>query len=162
MTKKGMYTYDYPRPMVTVDAVLFTQRDRRLAVLLIQRKHDPFRGRWALPGGFIEMDEPLDAAAARELHEETDITGVPLEQLHTFGDPKRDPRGRSIGVAHMAVVDWRAHSPRAADDAGDVAWLPVDELPRLAFDHSEIVEYAVGRLRTDPRYERQLRDLSPD
>ena len=140
MADKGSYTYDYPRPMVTVDAVVFWAE----SLLLIERKHDPFAGAWALPGGFIEMDEPLDVAAARELQEETGLFGVALEQLHTFGDPKRDPRGRSVGVVY--VGEWRSDdSPEieAADDAAKAAWFSLEQLPPLAFDHGEIVAKAV-------------------
>ncbi len=147
--KKTKYTYDYPRPMVTVDAVVFTERDGRLEVLLIQRGRDPFAGYWALPGGFVEMDETLEAAARRELEEETGLRGVALEQLRAFGDPGRDPRGRSIAIAFAGEADWRVHAPRGADDAADARWFPVDALPPLAFDHREIVEYAVGRRRKD-------------
>ncbi len=137
------YIYSYPRPMVTVDAVVFTEREGRRAVLLIQRKHDPYAGAWALPGGFVEMEEALDAAAARELEEETGLRGVPLEQFYTFGDPGRDPRGRSISVAYVGAVDWRTQHPQGNDDAADARWFPLDELPPLAFDHRAIVEYAV-------------------
>jgi ADP-ribose pyrophosphatase YjhB (NUDIX family) len=147
MTGKGPYTYDYPRPMVTVDAVVFTVRDEGLEVLMIRRKHDPFAGAWALPGGFVDMEESLDTAVARELAEETSVTGVHLEQFRTFGDPNRDPRGRSISVAFLGVTDWPKHVPRADDDAAEAAWLPLDELPDLAFDHNLIVGYAVKRMR---------------
>ena len=147
--KKTKYTYDYPRPMVTVDAVVFTERDGRLEVLLIQRGRDPFAGYWALPGGFVEMEETLEAAARRELEEETGLRGVALEQLRAFGDPGRDPLGRSIDFVFRGVSDWRAQSPRVADDAADARWFPVDALPTLAFDHRQIVEYAVNTRRKD-------------
>lgn len=137
------YVYAYPRPMVTVDAVVFTIRDGKRHVLLIERKHEPFAGSWALPGGFVEMDETLDAAVARELEEETGLKGVALEQFHTFGDPGRDPRGRSISVAYAGEVDWRRAALRAADDAASVRWFPLGALPPLAFDHRAIIEYAV-------------------
>lgn len=137
------YVYVYPRPMVTVDAVIFTVRDGQREVLLIQRKHDPFAGAWALPGGFVEMEETLDVAAARELEEETGLQGVALEQFYTFGDPGRDPRGRSISVAYVGEVDWRTQQPRGQDDAADASWFPLTALPSLAFDHHTIVEYAV-------------------
>jgi len=129
--------------MVTVDAVVFTERDGRREVLLIQRKHDPFAGAWALPGGFVEMEETLDAAVARELEEETGLRGVALEQCYTFGDPGRDPRGRSISVAYVGEADWRTQQPRGQDDAADARWFPLSALPVLAFDHRTIVEYAV-------------------
>ena len=159
MAEKGEYTYDYPRPMLTVDAVVFTVKEGRPAVLLIKRKYDPFAGRWALPGGFVEMEESLLASAARELFEEAGLSNVPLDQMHTFGDPGRDPRGRSISVAFLGIVDWRIQTPRADDDADDVAWTPVTRLPELAFDHSRIVEYAVRQLRRDPRYVQAIKDL---
>ena len=139
----GQYSYEYPRPMVTVDAVVFTERADKREVLLIERKNDPFAGAWALPGGFVETDETLEAAVVRELAEETGLTGVTLEQFHSFGDPGRDPRGRNITVAYAGVVDWRACTPKAADDAAAVRWFPLDALPPLAFDHAIIVEYAL-------------------
>lgn len=141
------YTYDYPRPMFTVDAVLLAERDGQWHVLLVQRKNDPYAGKWALPGGFVDEDEPLEAAVARELEEETGISGVRLEQFHTFGDPGRDPRGRSISTAYLAIVDASRLTPRAADDAVDVRWVPVSEATDLAFDHAKIIACAVERLR---------------
>lgn len=140
---RAQYVYPYPRPMVTVDAVVFTMRDERREVLLIERKNAPFAGKWALPGGFVEMSETLEAAAARELEEETGLSGVPLRQFGVFGDPGRDPRGRSIAVAFLGEADWRRVQPRAADDATAAQWFPVDALPPLAFDHTRIVEYAL-------------------
>jgi 8-oxo-dGTP diphosphatase len=143
---KKKYTYDYPRPAVTVDVVIAT-RERRPRVLLIRRKQQPFAGMWALPGGFIEMEETLEAAARRELLEETGIR-VPrrLEQLHTFGDPGRDPRGRTISVVFLALVDADQLEPRAADDAADVAWHTLHRPPPLAFDHRQILACARKRL----------------
>src|SRR5436190_20165932 len=111
----GKYTYDYPRPAVTVDIVIVTREDRP-RVLLIRRKHEPFQGRWALPGGFVDMDENLEAAARRELKEETGIEVAQLRQLHTFGDPGRDPRGRTISVVYLAEVEQNQLQPKAADD----------------------------------------------
>lgn len=150
--EKGRYCYDYPRPMVTVDAVLLAERDGQLEVLLIQRKADPYAGQWALPGGFVDMDESLDAAVLRELEEETGLTGIRFSQFNTFGDPNRDPRGRSISTAYLAVVDAATHAPKAADDAGDAAWRPVDTAGDLAFDHAKIVACAVERLRALANY----------
>ncbi|MBN2311830.1 MAG: NUDIX hydrolase [Candidatus Hydrogenedentes bacterium] len=147
MARKGRYTYDYPRPMVTVDAVVFAVFESQLRVATIRRRFDPYAGAWALPGGFVEMDEDLDAAAARELAEEAGIRGVPLVQFRAFGAPGRDPRGRSISVAFLAAVDAARHPLRAADDAAEADWLPVGERQVLAFDHAEIVEYALDRLR---------------
>jgi 8-oxo-dGTP diphosphatase len=114
--------------------------------LLIRRKHEPFAGAWALPGGFIDMDETLQASAARELREETGLVVADLEQLHTFGDPGRDPRGRTVSVAYLARVDAEAVSPRADDDASEVGWHDLDQLPELAFDHDRILAFARERL----------------
>jgi len=144
---KGQYTYEYPRPMVTVDAVVFTVRDAQLEVLLIKRGNEPFKGMWAMPGGFVEMGEELDAAVARELEEETGVSGVPLEQFHTFGAVHRDPRGRVITVAYLGVADWRTCRPRGGDDATDADWLPLAGLRRIACDHNEVIACAVERLR---------------
>src|SRR5262249_34876032 len=136
MAKK--YTYDYPRPMVTVDvAIVTTEADRR--VLLIRRKNEPFAGRWAIPGGFIDMDEPLEEAARRELREETGVQRTRLEQLHTFGDLDRDPRGRVISVVYLAQVSGVRIRAKAGDDAAEVAWHSLSRPPQLAFDHAKIL-----------------------
>src|SRR5258708_27601294 len=127
--------------LVTVDIVLFTIRDRRLHLLLIRRLAKPFENRYALPGGFVREEESLDAAAIRELREETGVEQVYLEQLYTFGDPTRDPRGRVITVAYYALVP-DTLALRAGTDASDAAWFEATELPVLAFDHRKIVEYA--------------------
>ena len=144
---EGQHTYRYPRPMVTVDAVVFTVRGGRLEVLLVKRGHEPFKGMWALPGGFVDMDEELGDAAARELYEETGMSGIRLEQCHTFGAAGRGRRGRVITVAYAGLADWRAHAPRADDDAADAGWLPVAGLPDLATDHNCVVAWAVRWLR---------------
>ena len=137
----------YERPSVTVDVVILGVMKGELKVLLIQRKNWPFEGMWAIPGGFVDMDEPLEGAAARELYEETGVEGVYLEQLYTFGQPDRDPRTRVISVAYLALVDAGQLQPRAADDAVDVGWFSVHDLPPLAFDHVDILERALQRLR---------------
>lgn len=147
MAEKGHYVYDYPRPMVTVDAIVFSEQEGKWQVLLIQRRYDPYAGRWALPGGFVEMDETLEAAAARELFEEAGISGVSLEQVGAFGAPGRDPRGRSIGVAFWGVAEHGRQTPRADDDAQDAAWFPMDALPPLAFDHADMVACAWARMQ---------------
>lgn len=141
------YTYEYPRPAVTVDLVIFTIADNDLKVLLIRRGGEPFKGRWALPGGFVEIGESLETAAARELKEEAGVSGVYLEQLYTFGEPKRDPRGRVISVSYFALVDAGQQRIRAASDAAEAEWHSVFNSPKLAFDHKQILDYAVWRLR---------------
>src|SRR6266498_4005147 len=130
--KKKRYTYDYPMPAVTVDVVVVT-RGRPPRVLLIRRKGEPFAGRWAIPGGFIEMDETLEESARRELREETGLEVGRLEQVHAFGDPNRDPRGRTIAVAFLALVDQAKAVVQAADDAAEVGWHSLTKPPPLAF-----------------------------
>jgi 8-oxo-dGTP diphosphatase len=115
-------------------------------VLLIRRKHDPFAGKWALPGGFVDENETLEAAARRELHEETGLEVEGLQQLQTFGDPGRDPRGWTIAVAFLARVDAGKLQPEAADDAAEAAWHRLDQLPPLAFDHEQILACARQQL----------------
>src|SRR6185436_12768655 len=141
------YTYEHPRPAVTVDLVIFTIAEHDLKVLLIRRAQEPFKNKWALPGGFVEMDESLEKAAARELKEEASVSNVYLEQLYTFGEPKRYPRGRVISVAYFALVDASQQNIRAADDAAEAQWHSVFKPPKLAFDHRKILDYAVWRLR---------------
>ena len=140
------YTYRYPHPAVTTDIVIFTIREDELKVLLIKRALPPHRNQWALPGGFIEIDESLEEGARRELKEETGVTNVFLEQLYTFGEPKRDPRERVITVAHYALVPSKILEPKAASDAESVSWFGMKKLPDLAFDHKEILKMAHERL----------------
>ena len=141
----------YRYPAISVDVVIFTLREDDLQVLLIQRKHPPFAGRWAIPGGFVEVNESLEAAARRELKEETGIHDVYLEQLYTFGEPKRDPRGRVVTVAYLALVPTPL-AVEAGDDASDVRWWSAYKLPLLAFDHAKILHYALQRLRYKLEY----------
>lgn len=145
---KKKYTYDYPRPAVTADVVVVTL-EAQPRVLLIRRKHDPFADCWALPGGFVNMEESLEDAARRELLEETGVCLGTLEQLAAFGAPQRDPRGRVISVAFLARVDPGQVQPRGGDDATEAAWHPLRRLPKLAFDHREILALAKRRLRSD-------------
>ncbi|AFY64994.1 NUDIX hydrolase [Geitlerinema sp. PCC 7407] len=148
------YTYEYPRPALTVDCVIFGLDDQTtLKVMLIRRSLPPFQGQWALPGGFVHLQESLDEAAQRELQEETGMTDVFLEQLYTFGAPGRDPRDRVVSVAYYALVNLAEHPVQAATDASDAAWFPMDALPPLAFDHAEIVQRAIARLKGKVRYE---------
>lgn len=136
---------------VTVDVVMFTIREGHLAVLLVRRGIAPFAGSWAIPGGFILPGEPLEEAARRELEEETGIRDVYLEQLYTFGDPARDPRGRVVTVAYYALIA-ADQAPRAGSDAADAQWWPAAALPELAFDHRAILDYALERLRNKLEY----------
>lgn len=135
----------YERPSVAVDIVLLAWRHNGLNVLLIQRHHEPFKGHWALPGGFVGVDESLEEAATRELAEETGIEQVILSQLHTYGDPQRDPRGRVISVAYWGMLTGDlGNAARGGDDAVEARWWPVAELPPLAFDHDIIVADALA------------------
>jgi 8-oxo-dGTP diphosphatase len=146
----GPYCYEYPRPAVTVDIILFTFTDNDLKVLLIERNQPPFAGAWALPGGFVEQDEDLDTAALRELAEETNVSDLYLEQLYTFGQPDRDPRTRVITVSYFALLsaDQAARLDiRGQSDAKEVRWWSMYGLPDLAFDHARILQYALQRLR---------------
>ncbi len=160
-TSGGGRTRDHHYPDVAVDMVIFTVGGDDLAVLLVRRRGEPFAGRWAIPGGFVEEDESLDAAAARELREETGVADVYLEQLYTFGEPHRDPRGRVISVAYYALL---RHPPAATagDDAADARWFPLRGLPPLAFDHAEILDYALSRLRAKVEYTNIVYSLLPD
>lgn len=147
------YTYEHPRPSLTVDAVVFGFDDDDLKVLLIQRAIEPFQGKWALPGGFVRMEESLEAAVRRELREETGLADIYLEQLYTFGEPNRDPRGRVVSVAYYGLVKLAEHDVRAATDARNAAWFPLADLPHLAFDHTRILETAHKRLQGKVRYQ---------
>jgi len=139
-------------PVITVDVVIFALRDNALQVLLVKRGREPYEGMWAIPGGPVEEGEALEAAAGRQLEEKTGLTGVFLEQLYTFGDPGRDPRRRVITVAYFAVVPASSTVARSAEDAGAVRWWPITELPPLAFDHADILNYALTRLRYKLEY----------
>jgi 8-oxo-dGTP diphosphatase len=139
------YTYKYPRPALSVDAVIFKQDQGRLLVLLIQRDRPPFTGMWAFPGGFVNLDESLEEAVARELKEETGLTNIDLVQFHTFGAIGRDPRFRVISVVYTGMAT-PSVVPRAGDDARQARWFPIDEIPRLAFDHSEMLEMALKQV----------------
>ncbi len=156
------FTYEYPHPAVTVDIVIFTVRNDALKVLLIKRASEPFQGEWALPGGFVNLEESLEEAARRELEEETGVSGVFLEQLYTFGRPDRDPRERVITVAHYALIPSDKIELRAASDAEGVSWYGIDELPGLAFDHSKILQMAMRRLAAKLEYSTIAFQLMPE
>ena len=146
------FEYKYARPALAVDCVVFGLDDS-LKVLLIERGLEPFKGSWALPGGFVEMDESLDEAARRELEEETSLKNIFLEQLYTFSAPDRDPRDRVVSAAYYALVRLLDHRLQAATDAKDARWFDVRKLPTLAFDHAKILEMAKERLQGKVRYQ---------
>ena len=146
MTERRQYCYPFPRPAVTADVACFAEEAGRTWLLLIRRNHEPFAGRWALPGGFVDEDESLERAAERELREETGLDGLALEQFGAYGDPGRDPRGHTVTVAYMARLPRRADAT-GSDDASEAAWFPVDDLPPLAFDHDRVIADAVSHYR---------------
>ncbi len=146
-------SYKYPRAALTVDCVVFGFDEGELKVLLIQRALEPFKGRWALPGGFVHVEEALDEAARRELAEEAGLKDVFLEQLYTFGVVDRDPRERVVSVAYYALVKLSDYRAKAATDAANAAWFPISEVPRLAFDHADILATALARLKGKVRYQ---------
>jgi 8-oxo-dGTP diphosphatase len=148
MAKKGKYVYDWPRPMVAADAAVFRHFAGTTELLLVNRKNEPFKGKWCLPGGFVNPDEELEDAIARELAEETGLTGVKLEQLHTFGKVGRDPRGRVITVTFMGIAAEGQKRIKAGDDAAKARWFDIEKLPKdLAFDHNEVVKFAIKKLK---------------
>lgn len=147
------HTYEYPRAALTVDGVVFGFDEAELKVLLIQRGLEPFKGRWALPGGFVRVNETLDEAARRELTEEAGLENVFLEQLYSFGTVDRDPRERVVSVAYYALVKLSDHRAKAATDAANAEWFPISKVPKLAFDHAEILATALERLKGKVRYQ---------
>lgn len=156
------HSYAFARPALTVDIVVFALDDEDLQVMLIERDLEPFAGQWALPGGFVRVDETLDGAANRELREETGLHDLFLEQLFTFGELDRDPRERIVTVAYYALVNLAGHAVQASTDARNAAWFPVTELPTLAFDHARIIETALERLRGKVRYQPLGFELLPE
>ncbi|RLD43747.1 MAG: NUDIX hydrolase [Bacteroidetes bacterium] len=140
------FTYKYPRPALTVDAVVFRKTPSKTEVLLIQRKNPPFQGEWALPGGFVDMDETLETAVARELFEETGLTNILLKQMHAFSTPGRDPRGHTISVVFWGILE-DDQTAKAGDDAQYADWFDLNKLPKLAFDHQDVVEMAMTELK---------------
>ena len=147
------HTYQYPRAALTVDCVVFGLDESDLKVLLIERGLEPFKGRWALPGGFVRVEETLDEAARRELAEEAGLTDVFLEQLFTFGELNRDPRERVVSVAYYALFNLTSHQTRAATDAADARCFPVSKVPKVGFDHGDILGTALARLKGKVRYQ---------
>lgn len=142
-----MYTYKYPHPAVTTDCVIFGFDGTSIHILLIERGGEPFKGAWALPGGFLNIDETVEECARRELLEETNIRNVDLEQLYVFSDVNRDPRERIISVAFFGVINIKDTDVHAGDDANKAQWYEWNNLPPLAFDHAEIINLAKERLK---------------
>ena len=145
MNKK--FTYDYPRPMVTVDIFLSRFYHEEIEILLIQRKKPPFKNRWALPGGFIDMDETLEDSASRELLEETGYSNIILLPLITAGNPGRDPRGRTITQVYFGTQKPPHENPIAGDDASKAKWFPINNLPELAFDHTQLITQSLDEIK---------------
>ncbi len=139
--------HNYPKPSVTVDMVIFTIKEEDLKILLVKRKLAPFKDNWALPGGFVRINESLEDAAKRELQEETGVKDVYLEQLYSFGDPKRDPRGRVITVAYLALINSENVKLSTTTDVSDAQWFSIKKIPHLAFDHDKILTYSLKRLK---------------
>ncbi len=140
-----MYTYEYPRPAVTTDAVIFAVEGNKKYVLLIKRGRPPYEGMWALPGGFLDYDEELEDGVKRELEEETGLTGIELKQLKAYGGVNRDPRHRTISVVFYGITGQR-HEVRGMDDAAEAKWFPINDLPPMAFDHEQILQDAIREL----------------
>jgi 8-oxo-dGTP diphosphatase len=156
------HTYEHPRPALTTDCVVFGLDEKDVKVLLIRRGLDPYKGKWAFPGGFLRPGEGPDDCARRELQEEAGLSRIYLEQLYTFGRPDRDPREHVVTIAYFALVNLIEHPPTAATDADDAAWFPFDEVPPLAFDHAEILEVARQRLSAKLRYTPAAFELLPE
>lgn len=161
-TKDLKYCYKYPHPSVTTDCVVLGWDGKKLHVLLIERGREPYKGCWAFPGGFLNMDESAEEGAARELQEETGLQGIPLRQFHTFSQPGRDPRERVITIAYYAVIRWQ--KIQAGDDAARAQWFPLDAIPALAFDHRLILHTALQELHRQiyPEERNFLPILPPD
>ncbi len=147
------FCYEYPRPAVTTDCVIFGFDEGELKVLLIERGIEPYKGRWAFPGGFLNMDENSDECARRELFEETGLENVFIEQLYSFSDVDRDPRGRVITISYYALIKLADYKIQAGDDAEKAKWFPISKVPTLAFDHDRILRIAMNRLRGKIRYQ---------
>lgn len=140
------YTYEYPRPAVSADIAVFRKAGQSLEILLIQRKNPPFQGMWTLPGGFMEIDETLEATAARELEEETSLKNVELKQLKAFSQVDRDPRTRVVTVVFYGIVSLENSMATGGDDAEKAEWFQVNDLPHLGFDHSQIIRLLLDRI----------------
>jgi len=144
------YTYNYPRASVTVDIVVLCQFEKQTKLLLIERGNEPCKNQWAFPGGFIELDETLVESAVRELHEETGLQGVKLQQFRAYGDPGRDPRGRTVSVVFYGFTDIKNSIVAGADDAKNAGWFNIDNIPDMAFDHNLIMQDLIDFLKLNP------------
>lgn len=145
------YTYAYPRPSVTVDIIIIDCFSKPRRILLIERGQPPFAGSYALPGGFVDLDENLNAAACRELEEETGLRDIALEQFYTFGDKGRDPRGHTVSVVYFGYLTHAEQKAIAGDDAANVKWFDFNDLPPMAFDHNKILEHFLSKNKIIPR-----------
>ena len=158
MVQKGKYIYDWPRPMVAADAMVFAFFKNKIKLLLVNRGFEPFKGKWCLPGGFVNIDEELEDAAARELAEETGLTDVHLELMHTFGKCGRDPRGRVITVTFMGIITKGHNKIKAGDDAAKARWFDIKKLPKdMAFDHSEVIAFGIKKLKRKKVYREHIK-----
>ena len=158
--EENMYCYKYPHPAVTMDCVIFGFDGERLQVLLVERGIEPYKGRWAFPGGFLKMDETAEEGALRELREETGLERAYIQQFHTFSDPHRDPRERVITIAYYALV--KIQEVHGGDDAASARWFPLSEIPSLAFDHDYILRMATQRLREEIHFQPVGFELLPE
>ena len=158
--EENMYCYKYPHPAVTTDCVIFGFDGERLQVLLVERGIEPYKGRWAFPGGFLKMDETAEEGALRELREETGLERAYIQQFHTFSDPHRDPRERVITIAYYALV--KIQEVHGGDDAASARWFPLSEIPSLAFDHDYILRMATQRLREEIHFQPVGFELLPE
>ena len=145
--KRETYNYEYPRPAVTADCVVFSREETGLSVLLIERVNEPFKGCWAFPGGFMDMDEDAEACAIRELKEETGLEIRSMKQVGAFTEVNRDPRGRTVSIAFYAVIE--KSEVKGSDDAAQARWFSIDSIPPLAFDHEEILRMALEKIKKD-------------
>jgi 8-oxo-dGTP diphosphatase len=153
MAAKGKYVYEWPRPMVTVDVAVFRLDKAKTKILLIKRGGEPFKGKWALPGGFVGIDEELETAASRELAEETGLVGLSIEQMRTYGTVGRDPRGRQITIVFFSIASKAQGKIKAGDDASQARWFDIEKFPKdMAFDHDEIVRFAIKKLKGKKQY----------
>ena len=162
MSAHNKHTYDYPRPAVTVDCVIFGFSENQLKILLTKRSIEPYTGSWALPGGFIEMDETADDCSRRKLKEEAGLEGIYMEQLYTFSTIDRDPRDRVISIAYYALVKSTDRVLHAGTGIADVQWFALKDIPSLAFDHSKIVDIATERLKGKISYQPLGFELLPE